>query len=115
MIIHNHLYPVAEFKCITDVDDYEYLDTLKTFKNKKAAIAFSYLVEMTRQEDWKKLFEIAKQCMSIVLVDDMSLRNTELFPYKDFYMRTYYSNLQKYCENCYFFSKECQHQELTYR
>ena len=97
--------PMVEFQKVVNVADYEHVDPQKAFKNNKVAIDFSSLVEMTSEENWKELFQKLQSCISVALIDDMQLKNAELIPYKEFYLKTYFLNLQKYCRQCYLYDK----------
>lgn len=78
--------------------DIEYYDENSESRTKK--ISFDKLIRMNRLDEWNKLYsEICGK--TVVIIDDVIIINNELSGYKDFYLKTYYYNISKFCNKCY--------------
>ena len=79
--------------------DIEYDNMIDKKLNAKS-ISFDKLLRMDKIEEWERLYEDIK-CSVVYIIDDVSINNSEVQTYKDFYMRTYYYNISSHCKKCF--------------
>lgn len=63
-------------------------------------ISFDYLLRCNKKKEWDDIFNSVSK-KDVVLIDDVIIENDEVLPYKDFYLKTYFYNLEQHCKNCY--------------
>ena len=64
-------------------------------------ISMSKLIEMTDPESWENLFDETSKVNATYLIDDVAIKNEEVAPFKDFWLKVYYWNLCNHCSTCY--------------
>lgn len=90
----NPMVDVSYITNVADITDTEIItDSYK--------VSFNSLVEMTDEKAWLEFLESLEHYKSVVLIDDLPLQNNELLSYKEFYLKTYYFVMKKYCPNCH--------------
>ena len=63
-------------------------------------VSFYKMLKMNKLTEWESLFkqtENKDECIK----DDMVMNNSEMEPYKLFYLKTYYFNILKYSQRVY--------------
>ena len=79
-------YPAVEFSySIIEVPDIE--------------TSLTYLMSILTQPAWDKMIASTKN-KKVVIYDDVPVKNTEVLPYKLFYLKVYYYLLKEQCAEC---------------
>lgn len=73
--------------------------------NSCIVVSFDAMLRMNKRKEWDELFEKTKN-RSVCILDDVPINNSEMEPYKRFYLSAYYFNLSKCCNNVYFRKKQ---------
>ena len=64
-------------------------------------MSFSKLMKIKKPESWRDLF-LKIECVHIVyLLDDLFVKNEEVLPYKQFWLKVYFWNIRQHCFACY--------------
>lgn len=69
-------------------------------KSKCVLVSLDTLFRLNTKREWERLISNISN-KRVCIVDDVSIENEEVIPYKDFYLKAYYFNLSKHCTNCY--------------
>lgn len=100
-------YPVCEPEYTDTIDrksnlfdDYNLLDY--TYGTNRY-IRLSELFEADSEEKWAAIRRKVRECDSITILNDISIKNMEIDFIADFYLRTFYAALKQENPNCYVF------------
>ncbi len=63
-------------------------------------VSFDTMLRMNKRSEWNNLFKQVED-KNVCIKDDVLMENDEMKSYKDFYLKAYYYNLSKYCNNLY--------------
>ncbi len=63
-------------------------------------VSFDTMLRMNKRKEWEDLYEQTKGC-DVCIKDDVLIENTEMEPYKYFYLKAYYFCLLKHSKNLY--------------
>ena len=63
-------------------------------------ISFDLMLRMEKKEEWDDLFAEVRD-RDVCICDDVVLNNSEIIPYKDFYLKTYFYNISKHSRNTF--------------
>ena len=69
-------------------------------KSKCLSVSLDTLFRLNTKKEWERLINNITNKI-VCIVDDVPIDNDEVKPYKEFYLKTYYFNLSKYCRTCY--------------
>ncbi len=85
-------YPTIELQCLpegTDISNY-------------MVVSFDAMLKMNKPVEWEMLFKQTEN-KDVCIKDDVVINNSEMEPYKLFYLKTYYYNILKHSRNLYVF------------
>lgn len=69
-------------------------------KSECVSVSLDKLFRLNTKKEWEKFIgNISNK--NVCIVDDVPIVNEEVKPYKEFYLKTYYFNLSRYCKTCY--------------
>jgi len=101
-------YPIIDIELINDVnscadinDEYNLFDYSNGVNR---TISFQYLHDLVNEDLWQKLFTIVEKVNSVIIIDDIIIKNDEVKCMKDFYLKVYYYNLKKHNNKTYIYS-----------
>ena len=63
-------------------------------------LSFDTLLRMDKPKEWELLFERVANKDAFIL-DDVPVSNSEMLPYKQFYLSVYYYRISQHCNNLY--------------
>ncbi len=63
-------------------------------------VSFDTMIRKNKRKEWEDLYEQTKGC-DVCIKDDVIIENTEMEPYKCFYLKAYYFCLLKHSKNLY--------------
>ena len=69
-------------------------------KSECVSVSLDKLFRLNTKKEWGRLISNITN-KNVCIVDDVPIVNEEVKPYKEFYLKTYYFNLSKYCRTCY--------------
>lgn len=90
-------YPNIEFEYCNHVADYKIMKMGRQQKDKKLLVMLTDLMNVTKEDRWKKLEKKVTELDELVIVDDIELKNQELEEYKCFFIKSYLWRLSKFC------------------
>ena len=64
------------------------------------SVSLDKLFRLNTKKEWERLLNSISN-KTVCIIDDVPLDNEEMKLYKEFYLKTYYFNLAKYCKDCY--------------
>ena len=88
------------------VDELDYPDIDVQFFPENAdisnykVVSLDTLLRMNKRSEWKALFKQTEN-MDVCIKDDVLIKNPEMYPYKRFYLETYYFNISKHSRHVY--------------
>ena len=65
-------------------------------------VSFDTMLKMNKPVEWELLFKQTDN-KDVCIKDDVVINNSEMEPYKLFYLKTYYFNILKHSRNVYVF------------
>ncbi|WP_027438918.1 hypothetical protein [Lachnospira multipara] len=65
-------------------------------------VSFDTMLKMNKPVEWEMLFKQTEN-NDVCIKDDVVINNSEMEPYKLFYLKTYYYNILKHSRNLYVF------------
>ncbi|GAB6160513.1 hypothetical protein [Howardella ureilytica] len=65
-------------------------------------VSFDTMLKMNKPVEWEMLFKQTEN-KDVCIRDDVVINNSEMEPYKLFYLKTYYYNILKHSRNLYVF------------
>lgn len=83
-------YPTIELKYLpesTDISNY-------------TIVSLDTMLKMNKPTEWEILFKQTEN-KDVCIKDDVLINNSEMEPYKLFYLKAYYFNILKYSRNAY--------------
>ena len=84
----------------TDEQEYPAVElSYSTIEVPDIEISLTYLMSILTQPAWDKLIASTKN-KKVVIYDDVPVNNTEVLPYKLFYLKVYYYLLKEQCAEC---------------
>ena len=63
-------------------------------------VSFDTMLKMNKPEEWELLFKQTDN-KDVCIKDDVVINNSEMEPYKLFYLKTYYFNILKHSHSVY--------------
>jgi len=63
-------------------------------------VSLDTLFRLNTSKEWDKFIRHILN-KNVCIVDDVPIDNEEVKPYKEFYLKTYYFYLSKYCKSCF--------------
>jgi len=85
-------YPTTELQRLpegTDISNY-------------MVVSFDTMLKMNKPVEWEMLFK-QTESKDVCIKDDVVINNSEMEPYKLFFLKTYYFNILKHSRNVYVF------------
>lgn len=84
----------------TDEQEYPAVElSYSTIEVPDIEISLTYLMSILTQPAWDKMIASTKN-KKVVIYDDVPVKNTEVLPYKLFYLKVYYYLLKEQCAEC---------------
>ena len=84
----------------TDEQEYPAVElSYSTIEVPDIEISLTYLMSILTQLAWDKMIASTKN-KKVVIYDDAPVKNTEVLPYKLFYLKVYYYLLKEQCAEC---------------
>lgn len=87
-------YPDVKVEYTDSIDNC--IDIMRPVEKNHVAVGLSYLLRLEKESAWNDIVSIISRNESVTIVDDLELKNSELKPYKDFYLASYYWYLSQH-------------------
>lgn len=100
-------FPIVELKYIRDIKDVQKFNepyNLFDFSyGYKRYFNFSELHELEKESEWNDIFLKITKFESVIIVDDLPIKNNEVKDMKEFYLKVYYWNFLQHNHNVFIY------------
>lgn len=102
-------FPVVDLKYINDINSAQKFNepyNLFDFSfGYKRYFNFSELHELEKESEWNDIFLKITKFESVIIVDDLPIKNDEVKSMKEFYLKVYYWNFLQHNSNVFIYIK----------
>lgn len=100
-------FPIVELKYINDINNVQkFNEPYNLFDFSYGYIRyfnFSELHELEKESEWNDIFLKITKFESVIIVDDLPIKNNEVKDMKEFYLKVYYWNFLQHNPNVFIY------------
>lgn len=98
-------FPVIDLKYINDISNAQkYGEPYNLFDFSNGYVryfSFTELHELEKESDWNNIFSKILEFDSVIIIDDLKIKNIEVISMKEFYLKVYYWNFLQHNTNIF--------------